>query len=108
MHTLKRYDEDGQVLGALEWQECPGRTFEVHIDVNPTHHRKGIGRSMMEELLELVKDRNPMCLYTFMAGDNELAQKFFRGIGFTLYHIPSFYGHGRDAYFGCKPIGEPK
>ncbi len=108
MQHLKRYDTDGALIGEIEWQECPGRTFEMHIDVVPSRHRKGVGRSMVEELIELIKDREPMSLYTFMAADNELAQKFFRGVGFHLYRIDNFYGYGRDAYFGVKPIGTPK
>lgn len=109
---IRRYENNerltGLLVAELEWREGPGRTFEIHIDVVPSYQRKGIGRSMIEELIELVQDREPMSLYTFMAADNTQARLFFSAVGFTLFYIPDFYGEGRDAWFGVKPIGTPK
>lgn len=105
---IVRRDHEGQIVGELEWRESPGRTFELHVDVHPAHHRKGIGRKLVEELEKLVAGREPMSLYTFMAADNLKARQFFAAVGFNLILAPNFYGRGRDAYFGIKVLGAPK
>ena len=107
MRRIYRY-EGGRTVGCLEWDERPGATYELHLDVEPAYQRQGIGRSMVEELESFARAQGGMCLYTFMAADNEKARAFFLAMGFTLIYIPSFYGEGRDARFGCKPIGAPK
>lgn len=94
------------IIGELEWREGPGKTYEVHIDVHPDHQRRGIGRSMVASLESWLVE--PMSLYTFMAADNAKARMFFVAVGFDLVLVRGFYGRGRDAYFGCKTIGEPK
>ncbi len=105
---IVRHDTFNHPIATLEWREGPGRTFEVHIDVDKEYHRCGIGRSLVAELEALIADREPMSLYTFMAADNETAYSFFNAVGFQLHVIPNFYGNGRNAVFGVKPIGTPK
>lgn len=107
-NKLHRYDTFGAVIATLEWRKSPGRTFEVHIDVEPSYQRQGIGRQLIQELEQLVADQEPMSLYTFMAADNDQAVKFFKGVGFHLYRVDNFYGYGRDGYMGIKAIGTPK
>jgi ribosomal protein S18 acetylase RimI-like enzyme len=111
MHFEKitRWDNTNtRIIGELDWRQGPGRVFEVHIDVDPEYHRKGIGSGLIEELERLIEGREPMSLYTFMAVDNDKAYHFFTAVGFKLFRVEGFYGNGRDAYFGCKTIGTPK
>lgn len=108
---IRRWAEgskDEEPIGTLEWAERPGRTFELHLDVDPAVHRKGIGRSMVEELETLAKAREGMSLYSFSAHDNVKANGFFTGVGFTAYPIWNFYGTDRHAWFYVKTIGAPK
>lgn len=105
---VRRREGTVEVIGELEWDARPGATYEVHLDVAAGHRRRGVGRSMMDEIETLAKSRGAVSLYTFMAGDNELAQAFFLAMGFTLSWIPGFYGEGRNAWFGVKTIGRPK
>jgi ribosomal protein S18 acetylase RimI-like enzyme len=107
-NKLQRHDTFGAVIGELEWRQGPGRVFEVHIDVDSEYQRQGIGRQLVEELEQLIIDREPMSLYTFMAANNDKAYAFFTAVGFRLLRVEGFYGVGRDAYFGCKTIGIPK
>lgn len=109
MNHIRRYDEDGdRVIGDLEWDVRPGATYECHLDVEPDHHRKGIGRQMMTELEDLVKSRKGMSLYSFCAGDNARALAFFTAMGFESKFAPNFYGEGRHAYFLWKAVGRPE
>ena len=111
MQHMKHCLADGTVVGELEWRDSPGRTIEVHIDVHPDHQRKGIGRKLIDNLIQFITERDgdkPMCLYTFMAADNKQAVAFFTAVGFALQYVPNFYGTWRNAYFGCKTIGAPK
>lgn len=106
MNYIRRYDGD-KMIGELEWDQRPGATYECHLDVEPSHHRRGIGRQMMTELEDIVRSRKGMCLYSFCAGDNERARLFFLACGFRAVFAPSFYGAGRHAYFLWKPVGVP-
>lgn len=107
---IRRHDpQDGAFpIGELVYTYRSGKTIEVHLDVEPPYQRKGIGRSMMEEIEQLARNEKMMSLYTFMAPDNEKAKGFFRAMGFSLTYLPDFYGHGRAAYIGTKPIGKPE
>lgn len=107
MNHIRRYDGD-RVIGDLEWDERPGRTFECHLDVEPRYQRRGIGRQMMRELEDLVRSRKGMCLYSFCASDNGKALMFFEACGFRSTFVYDFYGEGRHAYFLWKPIGAPE
>ena len=105
---IQRADESGHVYAELQWDERPGNTFELHLDVEEAYRRKGVGRGMVQEMEALAKRRGGMALYTFMAADNEMAIMFFRAMGFLLYEAPGFYGAGRGAYLGVKTIGRPR
>lgn len=106
MQHIRRYDGD-RVIGDLEWDARPGATYECHLDVEPDHQRRGVGRSMMAELEALVRERKGMSLYSFCAGDNGKALAFFTACGFRSRFAADFYGDGRHAYFLWKPVGAP-
>lgn len=99
-----------QEIGVLEWDERPGATYEMHLDVEPEFHRQGVGRSMVEELIETVKkmEREPMSIYSFSSADNAKAFAFFSGMGFVRYSIENLYGFGASAYMWVLTIGAPK
>jgi len=107
-NKITRFDDQKKLIGELEWEERPGSTYEMHLDVIPEYHRRGIGRSMFEELETLVKSKHGMSIYSFCAGDNNAARSFFLYMGFIAYKIPNFYGEGRDAYFLVKTVGKPR
>jgi GNAT superfamily N-acetyltransferase len=107
MNTIS-FNRDGVQIGELEWDLRPGATYEVHLDVHPSHHRKGVGRSMMNEIEAYAKAQGGLSLYSFCASDNTKALAFFKGMGFTATYANDFYGFGRHAYFLHKAIGAPK
>lgn len=107
-HASDGYAADALEIGRLEWGARPGATYECHLDVADGWRRLGVGRSMVQELEDLARDRGGMALYSFCAGDNAVALAFFRACGFRPSFAPDFYGVGRDAWFLWKPIGAPK
>ena len=98
----------GKVRGDLEWDERSGKTYEIHLDVPEKFQRQGIGRSMLRELEDLIRERDGMSIYTYSAADNTAAKGFFLAMGFTRYLIVDFYGVGRDAHMWVKVVGTPK
>ena len=91
--------------GVLEWERNAGHTYELrNIDVEANFRRQGIGRALMEELEELVVEEGGLCIYGFTAGDNRIAQAFYRALGFELVHLNNFYGYGRDGYIFHKAV----
>lgn len=105
---MTRFDAGGQLIGALAWAPSSGGTCEFHLDVEPGSQRQGVGRSMVEELEALGKEKGWMGLYSFCASDNESALQFFKALGFRSLLASHFYGEGRHAWFLWKPIGGPQ
>lgn len=104
---LRAYGEDGSEIGLLEWSRRPGSVLEVHLDVVPSQRRKGVGRRLVEDAERLAVREGCVAITTMMAGDNYKAQRFFQALGFVLTFVPSYYGTGRNAYFGVKPLVKP-
>ena len=107
-HVAEWHRPDDQLIGELVWTPSSGGTFEFHLDVVPEYQRKGVGRSMVEEMETLARSQKGMALYSFCASDNDGAVAFFRAMGFNTFFATDFYGEGRHSYFLWKPIGRPE
>ena len=100
IHTISREH------GELEWEWNSGRAVEMkNIDVDAEHRRQGIGRSLFEELERTVAEQEGLSVYGFTAGDNAVAQAFYKALGYHLIWIPEHYGRGRQAYLFHKVLG---
>jgi ribosomal protein S18 acetylase RimI-like enzyme len=74
----------------LEWRQGSSGTIEIFdIKVNRPDRRQGVGRSMVEELIETQK---PNRLYCFTRSDNGVAHRFYEALGFkAITVINGFY-----------------
>ncbi|MEA2554582.1 MAG: [ribosomal protein S18]-alanine N-acetyltransferase [Fimbriimonadaceae bacterium] len=75
--------ENGQVVGyAGEWLVVD----EAHITtvaVAPEHRRKGIGRAITIELLQLAKERGMVCSTLEVRASNEAAIELYKQLGYV-------------------------
>lgn len=78
-------------LDIIEFREGMDNTWEI-FDIKVTStRRKGIGSSLVKEMIETV---NPRIVYAFTREKNELARAFYTSLGFKDILIPNFYEEG--------------
>lgn len=75
----------------LLWRYGMGDTLEIVDIAVYSGRRKGVGRSMIDEL---EKDKT---IYAFCRSTNIEAHKFYKKLGFKRRFLPKFYPDG-DAY----------
>ena len=84
----------------VEFQLEQGRRIGhiITIDVAPEQRRRGVGRLLMNALLELCREAKADSLRLEVAVDNEAALAFYKSLGFTeTGRIPGFYMGKLDA-----------
>ncbi len=78
-------------LDIIDFREGKENTWEI-FDIKVTSaRRKGIGRALVDEMIETV---NPRIVYAFTREKNELDRKFYSSLGFKDILIPNFYEEG--------------
>jgi len=79
----------------------------VTIDVSPAQRRKGVGRLLMDALLDLCRRAEASHMRLEVAEDNDGALAFYRGLGFTeTGRIRGFYMGKLDALQMGLEVGE--
>jgi ribosomal protein S18 acetylase RimI-like enzyme len=81
----------------LDWRQGSGDIVEIfEIEVS-TDRRKGIGKSLVMELLRRVPMTTQL-VWVLTRTDNHIACCFYSSLGFkTLAVLRDFYGQGEDA-----------
>ncbi|HTQ77246.1 MAG TPA: GNAT family N-acetyltransferase [Burkholderiales bacterium] len=73
------------------------RAHLVLLAVQPARRRHGIGRQMMDWLLECAYTAGMASIHLELRADNEAARRFYRALGFSeTVLIPKYY-NGREA-----------
>jgi len=99
---LAEYDTTKAILGfiiAESYLEGGRRVGHIiTIDVAPSQRRKGLGRKLMEAMLDRFSAADVVILRLEVAVDNLEAQAFYRGLGFSQTgRIRGFYLGTLDA-----------
>jgi len=103
MPGLVAVDEAGTIFGYVLWQE--GREeWEVHyLGVARELHRRGIGKILLERLLELAREKGALWLRVATVAPTEdyepyaATRAFYEALGFTLQSMePSGWPDGTD------------
>lgn len=99
-------DRDTVVLVACERSVLTGfaimgfgeeRAHLVLLAVHPARRRRGIGRAMLEWLLESARTAGIASVHLELRATNEAARRFYRALGFAeTMLMPRYYG-GREA-----------
>lgn len=75
----------------LVYRKGQEHTLEIYDIAVRSERGKGIGRSMVEEMIE---KENPRIVYAFTRKTNEIAREFYKALGFTELKVMNFYPDG--------------
>ena len=77
----------------------------ITIDVRSSSQRQGIGRTLMDAMLALLREADVTTIRLEVAADNEVAQAFYRKFGFRQTgRIPGYYMGKLDALLMEKQL----
>ncbi|HEY2589448.1 MAG TPA: GNAT family N-acetyltransferase [Tepidisphaeraceae bacterium] len=72
----------GIVAGFLE-QDEPTMAHLVSMWVAPTHRRAGVGRLLVNAVIDWMRSRGATALRLMVTSNNDVAQRFYERLGFT-------------------------
>lgn len=73
------------------------RAHLVLLAVRPSHRRRGIGRLMLDWLLESARAAGMASVHLELRADNQAARRFYRALGFSETVLVPRYYDGREA-----------
>ncbi|RLG88356.1 MAG: ribosomal-protein-alanine N-acetyltransferase [Thermoprotei archaeon] len=77
----------------------------VSICVRPKYRRRGIGKALMIELENRLKDLGARCFVLEVRVSNTVAQKLYIDLGYRIVkRIENYYPDGEDAYIMRKDL----
>jgi len=65
--------------------------------VHPAHRRRGVGRALVEWLLESARTAGMASVHLELRASNEAARRFYRALGFSETVLMPRYYDGREA-----------
>ncbi len=88
----------GRTAGFAIMEFGEERAHLVLLAVMPEHQRQGVGRNIMEWLIESAETAGIASLHLELRASNQGARAFYRALGFveTLY-VPGYYGQREPA-----------
>lgn len=103
-HFEKRTIAQIDQRAVLEYRYAPGGAIEiVDIEVGNEYRRTGVGRAMLNRLLEICEN-DTETVYAFTSQMNFIARDWYLAMGFSLIGLPGFYGGGEDAILCVKKV----
>ena len=87
--------EDETVVGYVGSQTVMGETDMMNVAVHPNHRRQGVARSLIEALVQALKDLESHSLTLEVRASNEPAIALYTDLGFTEA--------GRRRNYYCNP-----
>ena len=103
---------DGQVVGAITLEQHFPSSFEVHfMAVRPEHHRRGIGRALLDHVESEACARGGRWLHvkTLAPSDPDPhyadTRRFYEAMGFTpLFESSAFWGPENPTLVLVRPL----
>jgi len=89
--------DGGRIAGFAFMEFGEERAHLVLLAVRPVHRRLGIGRRLLEWLLESARTAGIASLHLELRTGNEAAQGFYRAMGFDETIVVPGYYRGREA-----------
>lgn len=87
----------GRITGFAVMEFGDERAHLVLLAVRPTHRRSGIGRRLMEWLVESARTAGIASLHLELRTNNEAARGFYRAMGFDETIVVPGYYRGRES-----------
>ena len=88
------------IESGLGWRYDPASIERAHLvllAVQPTQRRRGIGRRMVDWLMESALTAGMASVHLELRADNEAARRFYRAVGFSETVLMPKYYNGREA-----------
>lgn len=88
----------GRILGYVmgEWQS--GGAEVISVAVHPDFRGQGLGRKLMQRLLDLIHRQGGAKVWLMVRADNTVAINLYRSMGFRrVRRVPAYYMDGQDA-----------
>jgi len=91
--------DSGEVIGFSLFLLEEGRCFHIgNLGVAEGHRKVGLGRLLMERMLERSRQLGANRVYLEVASHNDVARAFYKKLGFVESGIsPAYYQDGSDA-----------
>lgn len=85
----------GYIVGSMDGAEAE----IVSIAVDPKVRQEGVGRALMERLMDAASSAGAKWMSLMVRTDNHAALRFYRGFGFRrLRMVPGYYEDGADGW----------
>jgi ribosomal protein S18 acetylase RimI-like enzyme len=81
------------IVGSFLDQNDPTRALLVSMWTAPSHRRQGVGRLLVEEVLNWAHSRKVRTLLLMVTSSNESAMRFYQRLGFTKTGYTEPYPH---------------
>lgn len=78
---LAAFDDDGDLIGAVAWEETADEVDLDRLMVAPRAHRRGVGRALVKEVMARAGERR---VVVSTGRDNTPARTLYERLGFTL------------------------
>ncbi len=85
--------EGDTLVGYVGSQTCMDETDMMNIAVSPTHRRNGVGKALIEALVEALKKKGSRCLTLEVRASNEGAIALYTKMGFAQIGLRKNYYH---------------
>jgi len=89
--------ERGLIVGFAVMEYGDERAHLVLLAVRPAHRRRGIGRGLLEWLIESARTAGMESVHLELRAGNEAARGFYRALGFSETLLVPGYYRGREA-----------
>lgn len=97
--------EDSLGRGWLDYRLAPGGTVEiVNIEVGSDYRRQGVGRMLLELLIQELPAARPLTLYAFTTDVNKIAQEWYEAMKFELHKLQDFYAVLNEGAYCCVRV----
>jgi ribosomal-protein-alanine N-acetyltransferase len=88
---------DGEVVGYVFARVAGGEAEVLNLAVHPAHRLRGVGRALLERVIERVTRRGADLLFLEVRASNTEAQTFYRKMGFKqVGRRPNYYDRPRE------------
>lgn len=89
--------DDEKVVGYVGSQTVLGETDMMNIAVHPDYRKQGVGKDLINALIEALKERNSHSLMLEVRSSNEPAKSLYLKMGFEVVGIrKNYYRNPRE------------
>lgn len=99
-------EKDKKIVGSMIYELYKSRLEIMNFTVDPEVRRRGVGRAMVQRLVDKLHQQRRKCIGLYLRETNLDAQHFFKAVGFrALSVVRGYYSDtGEDGYRMVRPL----